>query len=112
MIKIDVTLPIKYNRDDLIESSLAVLPISRDEIVDIQILKRTLSLSDNERPRYSASVALEVSSEREAGLLKMRNKVKPYEKESFTAPIVKLDHRPVIVGAGPAGLFAALTLAP
>ncbi len=111
MIKIDVTLPIKYNKDALIDASLSVLPVGRDEILDVAIVKRTLSLSDNTPPAYRATLALSLSPSREEGLLKMRNKVKRYEREVFKAEPVRLDHTPVVVGAGPAGLFAALILA-
>lgn len=38
-------------------------------------------------------------------------KRKPKEELSFTYGSEKMDHRPVIVGFGPAGIFAALTLA-
>lgn len=111
MVEISVNLPIKYKRDDLIDASLCLLPVSRDEIGEIRILKRSLTLSDNRPPMYKMTLALSFSPEREAGLLKMRNKVKPYIHELFVSPTSHLDHRPVVVGAGPAGLFAALTLA-
>lgn len=111
MIKLDIILPIEYSAEVIKDAVLSRIPVSRDEILDYRILRRTLDLSDTRAPRYKCTVALNFSPEREAGLLKMRKTVKPYEEEIYTANKTSLNTRPVVVGAGPAGLFAALALA-
>ncbi len=111
MIKISVTLPIDYRTEDIEMSVLSLLPISRDEIKDFRIVKRTLNVSDKADIHYDAQVALEVSPERESGLLKMKKKVSEYPDYTLKLPLSKLSSRPIVVGAGPAGLFAALIFA-
>ena len=111
MIRTDITVGIGYTEENLIAAVCAHLPVSADEISEIRILKRTLDSSDKSNFRYKMSVALSFSSEREAGLLKMRKKVSPCADFSLPELECTLPYSPVVVGAGPAGLFAALRLA-
>ncbi len=111
MIKLDIILPIEYSADVIKDAVLSRIPVSREEILDYRILRRTLDLSDTSAPRYKCTVALCFSEEREAGLLKMRKTVKPFDEEIYTADKTSLNTRPIVIGAGPAGLFAALALA-
>ncbi len=111
MIKISITLPIDYKTEDIKASILSLLPLSPDEIKNFYIVKRTLDLSDKPNISYSAQVAVETSPEREKGLLKMKKKVSEYPDYSLRLPTSSLNSRPIVIGAGPAGLFAALILA-
>ncbi len=111
MVKINVTLPIDYKTEDIKASILSLLPISADEIKNFQIVKRTLNVSCKTDIHYDAQLAIETSPEREKGLLKMKKKVSEYPDYTLNLPASRLSTRPVVVGAGPAGLFAALTLA-
>lgn len=111
MIKTDITLPFGYSTDDIFSALAARLPISKDEIREVKIVKRTLNLSDKQNIHYSVTVGISLSEEREAGLLKMRKKVSAMEDLSFRLPACRFDKRPLVVGTGPAGLFAALLLA-
>ena len=111
MIKTDVILSVNYTTDDIDSALTERLPIERCEIKDVRIIRRTLNLSDKSNIHYNATVAVSLSAEREAGLLKMRKKVKSYDGFSFDIPICEFSSRPVVVGAGPAGLFAAILLA-
>ncbi len=111
MIKLDINLPVGYTSDDIRDAVCSRIPISRDEIKSAELLRRTLDLSADGAPKYKCTVAITSSEERETGLLKIRNKVFPYERRVFSAPPCVLDFRPVVVGAGPAGMFAALVLA-
>lgn len=111
MIKTDIKLPFNYSTEDILSALSLRLPVTREEIKEARILKRTLSLSDKSDIHYTATVGLSLSAEREAGLLKMKKKVFPVEDLSFDIPLCKFKSRPLVVGAGPAGLFAALLLA-
>lgn len=111
MIKTDIKLPFNYSRDDIFDALSMRLPVTKSEISDIKILKRALDISDKSNIHYTATVGLSLSAEREAGLLKMRKKVAPAEDMSLLLPPCDFRSRPLVVGAGPAGLFAALLLA-
>lgn len=110
MIKTDIVLPIRYNTDTVREAISARLGFPCCEISEVELVKRRLDLSDD-GATYRAIVAFSVGEERRAGLLKMRNKVSEQPNYSYTPPTYRGNCRPVVVGAGPAGLFAALTLA-
>ena len=111
MIKTDLFLPYRYNTDALKDAITARLPLDRSEISDIRILRRELVIKDGAPPTYKATVAFSSSVEREKGLLKIRSKVSLYEPEELSLGQASMERRPVVVGFGPAGLFAALSLA-
>ena len=111
MIKTEINLPIGYSFDDVKNEICLRLPVSPDEILEAEIIKRTLSVSDKSNIHYTATVAASFTPEREAGLLKMRKKVSEYSPDVLDLPVSKLESRPVIIGAGPSGLFCALALA-
>ena len=110
MIKTDLKLPYRYTQDSVKDAITECLPISKAELKDVRILKRELTVRDGV-PIYKTTVAFSADVEKENGLLKMRNRVFPYQDESFSTMASSFDARPVVAGSGPAGLFAALTLA-
>ena len=111
MIRTDLTLPLGYTKDDLKNAITSKLPIKADELKDYRLVKRSLDLKDKSNIHYTATVAIRLPEERERGLLLMRKKVSVYPELSFDVPRSNLSSRPIVIGAGPAGLFCALTLA-
>lgn len=111
MIKTDIKVPFSYSNDDIFSALSARIPVKREELKETKIVKRTLNISDKSNIHYDMTVAISLSAEREAGLLKMKKKVSPMDDLTFNIPICKFNDRPVVVGAGPAGLFAAILLA-
>ncbi len=111
MIKTDIKVPYSYSSDDIFSALSVRIPVSREEIKETRIVKRILNISDKNNIHYDLTVGISLSAEREAGLLKMKKKVRPMDDLSFSIPICKFNDRPIVVGAGPAGLFAALLLA-
>ena len=110
MIKTDIMVGLTYSGRDIKRAICQALPVNEDEIKSCEIIKKALKLSEKNKG-YALTVHIELSPEREAGLLKMRKKVKPAEDYTLTLPEYKKALPPVIVGAGPAGLLCALTLA-
>lgn len=110
MIKTDIRLPAGYKSENIIDAICASLPIEPCEIKGIDILKKSLRLGEG-APEYSLTVGIALSPEREAGLLKMKKRVGQYPDLKLDIPKAALSSRPVVVGAGPAGLFAALIFA-
>ena len=111
MIKTDIKLPFNYSDEDIFAALSQRLPIERDELRQVEILKRSLNIEDKKDIHYTASIGICLSADREAGLLKMKKKVFPVPDYSITIPTADFSCRPLVVGAGPAGLFAALLLA-
>ena len=111
MIKTNIKLLLDYSYDSVKDAICAALPIKREEIIDCHLVKRTINLNDKGNIHYDAAVAITLSDEREAGLLKMRKRVSEYPSYDLNIPISKMNSRPIVVGFGPAGLFAALILA-
>ena len=110
MIKTDLHLPYRYTQDGVKDAISECLPVSKGEIKDVRILKRELIVRDGV-PVYKTTVAFSADVEKENGLLKIRNRVFPYQHERFVTGLSDFAYRPVVAGSGPAGLFAALTLA-
>lgn len=111
MIKTDIKVKIKYTEYDIRQALTERLPIEDSEITEVRILRRNLNLCDTKAPHYDMSVGVCLSAEREAGLLKMKKKVSAAPDLALSLPKSRLKSRPLVVGAGPAGLLAALTLA-
>ena len=111
MIKTDIKLPFNYSDEDIFAAISGRLPIERDELKKVEILKRSLNIDDKSDIHYTASIGICLSVDREAGLLKMKKKVSHVPDYSITLPTADFSCRPLVVGAGPAGLFAALLLA-
>ncbi len=110
MIKINIKLPLDYGTESVKDAVCARLPVERDEILELALVKRSLNLNDKSNIFYDVTVAVRTSPEREAGLLKMRKTVSPYPSYEMNLPTVKCNARPVVVGFGPSGIFASLLL--
>ncbi len=111
MIKTDLLLPYRYNTESVKDAISLILPIGKEEIGEVTLLKRELVIKEGAAPGYKATVAFSAGEDKEAGLLKIRNRVFPHEPEALSFGKASMDFRPVVVGFGPAGLFAALALA-
>ena len=111
MVKVQLSVGIGYTERDIKNAITRLLPVSLEEIREVRILRSSLDLSDKSNIVYKLSVGASFSDEREAGLLKMKKKVSPLAELELQIPVATLPCRPVVVGSGPCGLFAALMLA-
>jgi len=111
LIETELKVKVGYSADDIIAALSEHLPIEKEEIISFEILKRTLLTDEKPNFFYRMTLGVSLSTEREAGLLKMKKKVFPHESMTLSVPKRKTAYRPVVIGAGPAGLFAALILA-
>lgn len=113
MIRISgLRLNIDY-RDDILKSIAAKkLNTTESKIKNVTIFKRSIDARKKDDVHFIAALNVEINGNEQAVVNKCRSKniliVKPYV---YTAPAKKNITTPVIAGAGPAGLFAALTLA-
>ncbi len=111
MFETEVRVKVGYRDEDILTAIAERLPIGRGEILGFEILKRTLVTEEKPDFSYRLTVGVKTSPEKEAGLLKMKKKVFPHAPLTLAVPKRKAAYRPVVIGAGPAGLFAALILA-
>ena len=109
----EVTLPLGYTDADMRRAAARILKISEKRLETVRIFRR--SVDARHRDRVSFSLALDVSIRgdeelalQRSGGMAVRVTEAPYLPPS---PARRPSCRPVVVGAGPAGLFAALVLA-
>ena len=112
MLRIDnLTLPIGSGEEALRAACARALRVRADALTSASLLRRSIDARDG--VKLVCSAAVEVKNEA-AVLKRCRNKnVQPYAPRRYAppAPISAPSVSPVVVGAGPAGLFCALLLA-
>lgn len=116
MIRINpIELSIHHTKDDLINSIKHILKIDNINPEDITIIRRSLDARKKDDIKYS--YMLDVAAENEDKILKKcknNKKVSRHINSPYVLPpkgSIKLKNRPVIVGFGPAGMFATLFMA-
>ncbi|MDP4120969.1 MAG: hypothetical protein Q8876_07970 [Bacillota bacterium] len=114
MIRInEVALPLNYN-DNLIRSiTVKTLNIDEKNLKSVSMFRRSIDARKKNDIHFIATLDIETFDDETQVVTKCRNaKVNITSTYEYKIPeIRKLSQRPVIIGAGPAGLFAALILA-
>lgn len=108
MIKItNIKIRADLSDDELFEKIYKKYKINKNDVTERRIIKKSIDARNKADIFYNYSVELECKNEN-----KIKN-VQIVKKEEPFKIIVnrKSSRRPVIIGAGPAGLFSALTLA-
>ena len=112
VLRVDnISMPLQYTDRELTQKVAGLLRISPDTIRSVRLYRR--AIDSRGEVRYVLSVL--VSAEGESRILhRSRDKnVSKAEKQHYSLPLLSAAPAlpPVVVGAGPAGLFAALLLA-
>lgn len=105
-----VHVPVEHTKEDIVKAAAKELRTAAGEITDLVILKKSVDARKKEDIRYSYSVAVSVTKE-ERFLKKGYERYTPKEYRYTVSGNKVAEHRPVVAGAGPAGLFAAYLLA-
>ena len=111
----DIKLPLDHNDSALAEAIVRKLAISAEDLLHVNVFKRGYDARNNRDIQLIHTVDVEVKGE--ADLLAKFAKdtqvrVTPDMTYKFVAQAPEnLTHRPVVVGLGPCGIFAALILA-
>ena len=110
MLKItNLLLPIKYTDEDIKNEIKRKLRIGDYDILSFEIIKD--SIDAHKRGEIHRCVSVGVRLRGEKRFLEIKG-VEPWEKFEYEYPPVStLSKRPVVVGSGPSGLFAAHILA-
>ena len=116
MIRIhQLALSLNHSADDLLAAVARRLKLSVGELWPLIIKKRSIDARDKQAIEFVYSVDVEVASEAAVlGRLRGNSQLgvapEPLIRPSLPAP-AGLQARPVVIGAGPCGYFAALFLA-
>ena len=113
MIKIsNIKIPIQDGFDALRAHVVQLLSCQANEILDLQILKRSIDARKKPDIFYIYTVAVALADEAKIMAHKKSDLITAYHPNGYHFPFQQLHHpvRPVIIGSGPAGLFAALSL--
>jgi len=113
MLRLDnLSLPLGWDMTLLTEAVLRKLRIPADMLQSVTLAKKSVDARDKGDVHFVVSVDVKVKQE-DAVLKRLKpgtaNRVNPPATPPL--PLPKFTRPPVVVGAGPAGLFAALTLA-
>ena len=115
MIRIrDITLPPQHNVAQLSFEAAQLLRVSNSTIRKVKIVRRSIDARKKPDVKYNYTIDVQVSGNEEKILRNSRCKkasIAPwtsYKVKPLKNPDAK---RPVVVGFGPAGMFAALVLA-
>ena len=115
MIKItDIRLPIEASPDDLRSAAAAALGLAAGDVLSLELLRKAVDARHKSSIRIAYTVAVEVHDEQAALRNAPSGKTERYERPVYVLPkpgTERLGARPVVVGAGPAGLLAAWVLA-
>ena len=112
---INLNVPLDYTEDSLRIVLLKKLKLTPDQLLSFHISRRSVDARDKQDVHFVLSVDLSLKNE-EAALHRNKN----LSRISCPRPVSLTDNlhashsalrSPLVVGAGPAGLFAALTLA-
>lgn len=119
MIKINqIKLPVTHSDEALKKKIIKMLKLNAKTGFTYRILKKSLDARKKPELFYTYSVAVEIEDTKnsEEAIVKRAasSSVLIYKEKEYRIPAhgnIPLDRRPVIAGAGPAGLFCAYILA-
>ncbi|MBQ6660900.1 MAG: FAD-binding protein [Lachnospiraceae bacterium] len=106
-------LPVTHSEEDLKSRAASVLRIAGSGIVALSILRQSLDARKKSEIVYSYELAVRLA-EGVSPKGRSNGKWEVYTPKEYRLPecgTKRLGSRPVVIGAGPAGLFAALSLA-
>ena len=107
----DIHIYLSEDESALHAKAAAILKIPKDKILNLQIVKKSLDARKKDRISFVYTVDVEIEGEVEA-VREPSLQIRMIEKDKpVSFPKLRTEIRPVIVGTGPAGLFAALRLA-
>lgn len=105
----ELKVKIGYTNDDIFDSIKSKYGVFRDEIESFEIVKESLDSRKKPNIFYSLNVAVSVKKSASKKLLKVNDILVNHNGLEYLRVNFD-DKRPVIVGFGPAGMFAGLAL--
>jgi len=112
MIRVSgISVPLDFDFNKLRELCVKKLSIPEKSIKEVRLSKKAVDARRKSDVHFSVSLDIQAAGEEK--LLKRLKNAAPVSEEGYTVPVPESlpDKPPVIVGFGPAGMFAALVLA-
>ncbi len=113
MIRIqNVRMPLDYTEDALGQAAAKKLHVPVREILSMKVRRR--SVDARKRGQVSFLFSLDITAKQEQHILKKcsgDHDISLVQNAPYTIPAIQSSERPVVVGFGPAGMFAAYVLA-
>lgn len=111
----NLQLPVEAPETDLPDELARLLDVNPEDLIRHRILRKSLDARQRNGLKFVYTVSVEVPSEVQRRLAESRKaQVDVWKPAIFDDPepgTTPLDHRPVVVGSGPAGLLAGYYLA-
>jgi len=113
----NIKIPLEYSSKTLVQATAKKLGCSQGQIASCEIAKKSVDARKKNDVCFVVSIDVLLKNEQDERRLSARlapnigGIVAPYAPPSLPMIKVRPAQRPVVVGFGPAGLFAALTLA-
>lgn len=115
MIKLsDIRLPIEAGPNELKSTAAQALGLKAEDLLSLEVLRQAVDARHKSNIRFTYTLAVEARDEEKALKEASCAKAEKYEAPVYELPKPggrKLSTQPVVVGAGPAGMFAAWVLA-
>ncbi|RKX46080.1 MAG: hypothetical protein DRP64_03745 [Verrucomicrobia bacterium] len=107
-----IAVRLAYGESDVLKAICGKLRCEKDQLDHLEIIRRSLDARKKDRePRYILSVEIDYRGKPPKLQPNQIEKAPKPEQPLVFPGIGKVEHPPVVIGAGPAGLMAALTLA-
>lgn len=105
----NIKLPLETDFSNLSDVLADKLKISRRDIISAKLYHKSVDARDKRDVCFCVSVVAEVKNENR--VVKKNKNASAFTKKEYVWPKAESSVRPVVIGFGPAGMFAALTLA-
>lgn len=110
----DIRLPVEAGAGELKAAAAAALGLKPGDLLSIEVLREAVDARHKGGIRFAYTVAAEARDEERVLKTAPSGRAERYERPEYRLPAQgskRLSGRPVVVGAGPAGMFAAWVLA-
>ena len=112
MLRVEISININ-EKESVLDKVLEKYSIPHKDVVSMKIHHRSLDARNNKEAKYLYQIDCEFKNEQHY-LRRFKNKAREIQPFVYKVPsygLMKLEHRPVVVGFGPAGMSAAYLLA-
>ncbi len=105
----NIKLSLDTDFNDVYSIVASKLKINKQDILSAELYRKSVDARDKRDVRFCVSIIAKLKNEAQA--LKRNKNVTPFIKKEYIWQKVQSNMRPVVIGFGPAGMLAALTLA-